>query len=227
MPNTKVNPADFTRITQAGLKAHGLAVANKAVLDPRLPPGCTDALAQDLAALGADVPTAAAKRTTAKAATRTQEQVLAEAYALVTAIRGAVHKKGAKDVQTAYGVGKKVSATVVKHVLAAIKIIVDRAKANTTEATSLGILSKDVQALEADYTAIAAADATQEAERANAPLTTKQRNQTAQRIVGAVVSIGTAGAIEFAKDQQKRDEFDALLAAVATTKAKKPPVVVA
>ncbi|MEO5729320.1 MAG: hypothetical protein ABI134_07580, partial [Byssovorax sp.] len=62
-------------------------------------------LTSDLLKLGADVPGALVTRSTAKTATKTQNEALAQGYSLVTAIRTAVSRRGAKaDVRAAYGV---------------------------------------------------------------------------------------------------------------------------
>lgn len=204
---------DFSAIVQVGLKAHNLAGAHQAALEPRLPSGLLDGLAADLTKLGGDVPGAQATRAEARAATASQDEALAQGYALVTAIRTAVQRSGAsKDVRVAYGVGVKTSARVVKQVKAAILQIVERANSHPAEASALGILSKDVTALEDDLATITSADDSQEQRRAGAPQSTKERNRTANRILGAVDRVVAAGVVEFAKAPETRAEFEALVA---------------
>jgi hypothetical protein len=90
----------------------------------------------------------------------------------------------------------------------AVQLILERAKANPAEAESLGIVQKDLDALA--LATLTAADNTQEKKRANAPLSTQERNRTANRILAAVARIEGAGRMEFADDEAKREGFEAL-----------------
>jgi hypothetical protein len=203
---------EFSGILRTGVSALNLAHAHEQVLDTRLPPGLLGEVAADLQKLGADVPGAEATREAARAATAIQDEALAQGYALVTAVRAAVLRNGAgKEVRKGYGVGAKTSAKVVKSVKAAISGIVERATAYPEEAASLGILPRDVEALQADLAAIIAADEKQDEQRAGAPQSTKERNRTANRVLEAVDRIVSAGVLEFAKDVEKRAEFEALV----------------
>jgi hypothetical protein len=178
---------DFSAVTQRGRKALDLASAHQAAIEPRLPAGTLDGLAADLQKLGAVVPGALVTRSAAKTATRSQNEALAQGYALVTAIRMSVQRHGAAaDVRAAYGVGMKTNPTVVKQVAAGITLILERAAAKPGEAAELGILQKDLLALGEDLKAITVADGEQEQARAGAPGATKERNRTANRILGAV-----------------------------------------
>jgi hypothetical protein len=203
---------EFNAILGRGLKALDLGNAHQAALVPRLPAGTLDGLAADLQKLGADVPSALVTRSTAKTATKSQNEALAQGYSLVTAIRSAVQKRGAAaDVRAAYGVGLKTSPTVVKQVAAGITLILNRAAAKPEEAASLGFLQKDFAALAEDLAAITSADGVQEKTRAGAPGATKERNRTANRVLGAVDEIMAAGVMEFAKEAGVRGEFEALV----------------
>jgi hypothetical protein len=123
-----------------------------------------------------------------------------------------VARSGASaDVRKAYGVGVKVSPKVVKDVKAAVAMIVDRATEKADEAKSLGILPKDVAALNTAKAAIQDADSDQEKKRASAPLSTKARNETGRRILAAVDRIIGAGVIEFAQSPTERAQFEALI----------------
>jgi hypothetical protein len=203
---------DFNAITRRGLKALGLAQTHQAALEPRLPAGTLDGLTADLQKLGADVPGALVTRSTAKTATVSQNEALAAGYSLVTAIRTSVARRGASaEVRAGYGVGVKTSEKVVKQVAAAISLILKRAGDKPAEAAELGILQKDLAALGEDLAAITAADGAQEAKRAGAPGATKERNRTANQILGAVDVIVGAGVLEFAKEAGVRGEFEALV----------------
>lgn len=210
---------EFAGILQTGISALNLATAHERALGARLPSGLLVDFAADLQKLGADVPGAEATREAARAATATQDETLAQGYALVTAIRAAVLRNGAgKDVRKSYGVGAKTSAKVVKSVKAAISSIVDRATTHPEEAAGLGILPKDVAALQEDLAAIVAADEKQDEQRADAPHSTKERNRTANRVLEAVDRIVSAGVLEFAKDAEKRAEFEALVSNTTSEK---------
>ena len=203
---------DFSLITQTGLKALQLAQDHKAELAARLSQSVLDALVTDLKNLGTVVPAALVQREVTKTATLTQDEALAQGYALVSAIRTAVVRKGATaEVRKAYGVGTATNPKIVKRVKAAISQIVDRAVAQPAEAASLGILQKDIDVLKADLQAITIADDTQEQQRAGAPTSTKERNRTANRILAAVDDVVAAGVLEFAKDAEKRAAFEALV----------------
>jgi hypothetical protein len=203
---------DFNAVTRTGLKALGLAQDHKAALEPRLAAGTLDGLSAALQKLGVEVPGALVMRSTAKTATVSQNEALAAGYSLVTGIRTAVQRRGAAaDVKKAYGVGAKTNPRVVKQVAAAIRVILERAGADPGEAAALGILQKDLVALADDLAAITSADGEQEKKRAGAPGATKERNRTANRILGAVDVIVAAGVVEFAKDGEVRAAFEALV----------------
>lgn len=203
---------DFSSITQNGLSALGLANSHKTLLEPRLPTGLIAQLESDLIHLGTIVPAAKQSKHTQQAFTLSQAEALAQGYALVTAIRTAVQRRGAPiDVRKAYGVGAKVNPTLVKDVLAAIGAIVDEANKNIAAAGAYGILASDITALSNARDAIQKADQAQEKVRNEAPLTTKLRNETAGRIVVAVDAIVSAGLIQFALDPKLRAEFEALI----------------
>jgi hypothetical protein len=110
---------------------------------------------------------------------------------------------------------------VVRDVSAMLQQIVERAAANPTEAAELGITPKDVDAMNAARAAIAHADRVQEQKRARAPLSTQERNRTANRIVAAVGRIAGAGVLEFARDPATRGAFEALRMPSRKKKAKK------
>jgi hypothetical protein len=203
---------DFSAVTQRGLKALALAQTHQAALEPRLPAGTLDRLTADLQKLGVDVPGALVTRSNAKTATKSQNEALAQGYLLVTAIRTSVVRRGAAaDVRAGYGVGAKTSEKVVKQVAAAISLILKRAGEKPAEAAELGILQKDLVALEEDLAEITAADGAQEGKRAAAPGATKERNRTANRILAAVDFVVGAGVVEFAKEAGVRGAFEALV----------------
>lgn len=210
---------DFSDIMQLGLKALHLASTHAAALADRLQ-GTEKNLAADLEMLAAVVPGAKQARAESIAATSAQTAALERAYERVKQVRAAVRRsKATKETLRAYGVGIAVKSNVVRDVKAILQQIVARAKDMPDEAAALGILKKDVDGLELSLAAITAADAKQEEKRASAPLSTQERNRTANRILGAVARIEGAGRMEFADDPETRAAFEALGAASRRKKA--------
>jgi hypothetical protein len=202
---------EFSGIIQLGLKASTLAVLHQTVLEPRLPPGTLTTLIEDLSLLGAIVPGARQVRQEAKVATAAQAAALRAGHARVKAVRAAVRKaRTSKEVQKAYGVGQVVNVALVRDVKSVLKQILDRASANPDEAASFGIVKKDLEAITAAHQAITDADKTQDHKQATAPLSTQDRNRTANRILGAVARIAGAGGLEFAEDPDVLAAFTAL-----------------
>ena len=202
---------DFSSITQLGLKALNLALSHAAALTPRLPRDMLKGLAEDLQSLGVVVPGAKQARVEAMSATTTQNAALQQGYSRVLQIRAAIRRaKAPAEVQHAYGVGVVVRAHVVRDVKAAIQQIVDRANLQPDEAASFGILRKDIDALTLALEAITDADTKQEQKRASAPLSTRERNRTANRILAAVARIEGSGRMEFAHDATTRASFEEL-----------------
>ncbi|MEP7124946.1 MAG: hypothetical protein ABJE95_28715 [Byssovorax sp.] len=144
--------------------------------------------------------------------TAAQNVALANCYALITAARTAVkNHQPDNHISLAYGVGTKTNRLVVKEVSAAAQKIVDRATAEPAEAQGFGIIDLDVNAINAALFALHAADLAQEAARAGAPLTTKERNTTARRIIAATKKIAGAGVLAFATNATVRATFEALI----------------
>ena len=218
---------DFAGITQLGLKASNLAILHQAALDPRLPPNTLSTLIGDLDLLDTVVPGAKQVRHEARVATADQDATLRAGHARVKAVRDAVKKaRASKEVQQAYGVGQTVNPLLVRDVKAALKLILDRGTANPSEAAGFGVLKKDLDAMSAVHQAITDADKVQEQKRAKAPLSTQDRNRTANRILDAVARIAGAGGLEFAEDAEVLAMFKALKPPPKTRKAgakKAPP----
>lgn len=203
---------DFVSITQVGLKAYDLGVANQASIEARLP-GTLAALAKDLDTLGVVVPGATQARNEAVAATAAQNALVRQGYAQVRAIRQVVRKAGAPaDVQRAYGVGRVTSPRRVRDVSAALQQIVDRAAAAPQEAAGFGLVAADVTTLRAFIAQLTTADAVQEKKRAGAPLSTKQRNVIGNRIVQTAAMIAGTGMRAFVSTPPVYASFEALMA---------------
>lgn len=218
---------DFTTIVQLALKSLNLALLHQALLDSRLPAGTVPNLISDLDRLGVVVPGARQVRHESKVATADQDAALRAGYARIKAVRTAVKKaRASKEVRQAYGVGVLVNRVVVRDVKAMLQQILDRAAKNPGEAAGLGILPKDVEAIAAAHQAITDADKVQEHKRATAPLSTQERNRTANRIIEAIGRIAGAGGLEFADDADELAKFQALKLPPKSKKgvAKKAPV---
>lgn len=210
---TDSKPAhDWVTILQRGLKAQDLAAKHQVEIDARIPPTVIPALTADLAALGAVVPAVISAKQGSMQHTAAQNVELVTCYALVTAARTAVkNHQPADDVSLAYGVGIKTNRGVVKEVSAAAQKIVNRAIERPEEAKGFGIIDADVSAIKAALAALHTADQAQETARAGAPLTTKERNTTARRIIAATKKIASAGVLAFATNATVRATFEALL----------------
>jgi hypothetical protein len=211
----------FTTITQLGLKGVNLALKYAAALDGRLPSGVVAGLIEDLDSMGIVVPGAKQARDEAKTATATQDALAEKGYELIRAVRAAVRKaRASKEVQKAYTVGQDIRDNVVKDVVAGLQQIIERASAMPSEAASVGILAKDVAAMVAARDALTGADKVQEQKRASAPLTTKERNIVANRVLAAVAWISGAGILEFAAAPETRALFEELKVTRKGKKAK-------
>jgi hypothetical protein len=211
--NQDVKPRkDFTVITQLGLTAYQLTQQYSTQLAGRLSATLVSTLQSDLTSLDVVIPAVLGARAGSKASTKAQNDALEAGYAYVTAVRHAVARMQPSESQkSAWGVGTKTKKTIVKDVVNALQGIVTRATAQPTEATGFGITTADVTTYKAQLTAIKAADQTQEATRANAPLTTKQRNVVLNRILSAVSAISGAGVLAFATSPTERASFEALV----------------
>lgn len=206
-------PKNITQITQSGLTAYNLATQYAAALTGRLTPATLVAdLGTNLASLGVVVPAAKTAHGVAVAATAAQNSALETGYQMLSAARLSVSRKSVDPaVRKAYGVGTRTSKLVVKDVTNGLQTIVNRATSNATEATALSILAADVTRYTAQIAAIKAADQAQEQARASAPLTTKQRNTTARKILDAIDEIAGAGVIAFDTSATERALFEALV----------------
>jgi hypothetical protein len=201
---------DFTIITQIGLKTVNLALAHKDAIEVRLP-GAINSLILNLDAVGVVVPGALQARNEARAATVAQNAMVEKGYSLVQAVRETIRTSGApKEVQRAYGVGQKTASDRVAAVKAALLQITGRASSEPEEAATFGIIAEDVAAMTALVNSLMGSNSTQEKKRADAPLTTKERNRTGHRILQTVTLIVGAGRIAFANDPDIRASFEAL-----------------
>lgn len=136
-----------------------------------------------------------------------------------------VAKVGApQEIRRAYGVGQRTDPARVRDVKAALQQIISRATSAPEEAAGFGLIAADVAALTTFLVALTDANTTQEKKRAHAPLSTKERNLTANRILQAAVLIAGAGMRVFADSPPTHAIFEALMAGTkkaAPSRAKK------
>lgn len=92
---------------------------------------------------------------------------------------------------------------------------------NPQEAAGFGLITADVDAIKVVLGSITDAATTQETKRAHAPLSTKQRNLTANRIMQASSRIAAAGLLAFPSSPLETASFEALMESTKRTKAKK------
>lgn len=206
--------AKFDALKQRGLKSVALATTHEAVLAPRLPPGHKAYLEDKLRQLGIAIPTQKAARERAKQLSVAQREAFGDLLALLTALRQNVKADSDSTAQDRkeYGVGLKLDPRNVEATLAASLSVLRVAREKPERAQLLGILPADLTKLEALYQAAKSADEAEDSTRANAPLTTKERNALVESVEAAVKKIGGAGVLAFAFDPKIRAEFEALLA---------------
>ena len=217
----------FAGIEQRAENAVQLALAHRAALEPRLDAGTIDQLQTDATSLGRAVPLMVTSKEAAKTATTDRNAAIAEAHTLVGAVHNLLIKKRVSvAVRRQYGVGARIAPDSVKDILSAIKTVLDRSERVSSEASSLGILPKDLERLRALQSAIDTKKSVVLNARGSAPIATRERNQAANRALAAILAISGAGALEFHPDPELRAEFEALAphetSRSKATKSKKP-----
>jgi len=199
----------FHRIIEKGVEAHRLATEHQ--LGERLPAGQMDGLAADVATLGSLVPGTEQRKGVGLGATETERSAIRRGADLVSAIRSVLAQaEVSADVRRAYGVGVNYNPRIIKGVVAAMDLVLDRVRKSPEEARSLGILESDIETLRATRSAILSADEGQAQEKAKSGSTIRERNQAAHRIQGAVGRIAAAGSLKYPSDP-RRSLFVALL----------------
>jgi hypothetical protein len=203
---------EWTTIVQTGLTGFNLATDYQAQLAGRLDPTLVAALGADLVSLGANVPAAKTAHGSAVAATALQNSALETGAQMASGCRlSVVHGTTDEGIRKSYGVARKMNKLVVKDVVAALQMIINRATAAPAEAAGFGILASDVGRYTKQIDIIAAADQAQEQARAKAPKAVKVRNETGRRILAAVGKIAGAGVIAFDTSPTERAKFEALV----------------
>jgi hypothetical protein len=200
----------FDNIIQSGLRATELAVRHG--LQDRLPADLLDQLADDIATLQSLVPEALEVRRVAQASTASEQAALAHGYELTRGLRALVRRSGAPaEVGKHYGVGATCSPKVHSEVVSLLEQILNRAEAQPAEATSLGIVSEDLERLRTALSSIHTADRVQRDLKIRSPKTTQSRKDVAARVMHAVRRVSGAGLAQFA-GQPAAVEFEGLIA---------------
>jgi uncharacterized protein YqgV (UPF0045/DUF77 family) len=204
----------FSSISIIGYKALDLVNAHKVEIESRLP-GVGEDLSKYLEAMSVVVPGAIQARNVVVAFTSAQNALLQQGCDRAREIRETVRRAGAAmEVRKAYGVGRPISPNHFGNVIAALQQIVQRATEAPEEAASFGLIDADVAALAKLIDALTEADSAQDQKRASAPLTTKERNRTGNRIIQTVVLIAGAGRSAFADEPSVRASFNELMEAL-------------
>ena len=99
--------------------------------------------------------------------------------------------------------------------------IVEAAESDEEAARSFGVLPSDLDRIREVRDRLSGADSTQESLKARAPLTTRERNIVANRIINATNRIAGAGILHFAGDKLAAAEFQKLLSAGSPKPKKK------
>lgn len=203
---------DATWLAERGNKALALARQHLKAVEPRLPAGLLAGLEEDIASLTERRTAVKRARVRSKLATVTQNQLLREIVAMISAVQGAARRRSdLKAAQKrAYGVGVRYGHRSVTAVSAVGSAIVDRASKHPEEARDLGLLDVEVAALRELLTKLNAQDQAQQKLIAERPLTTAARNRATRRVYEAIKRIAGTGAIAFAQDASRRAQFDAL-----------------
>lgn len=216
MNRIKVN-SRLSNIVAAGMRAH--ALATERAIGDKLPEGLLDSLYQDLTNLSVLIPGTDDARTGVRALTGKQMDACTRAYRRVAAMRRTVVRQTKSlDARRAYGVGERLSVRVVRDIVHALRVIIGRIEAEPAEATSYGFGAAHLEALKAMLADVGAVDTAQEKARVARPLSTRDRNAAARRVVKAVGVISDTGAFLFVDDDAKRSEFEAL-----ASRAGRPP----
>ena len=199
----------LSNIVARGRRA--LALVAQTSFEPKLPEGLADALERDIADLSSLIPGADDAETGVRARTARQKDVCRRAHRRIAAVRRTIVRQ-TKDLEArrAYGVGEQISERVVRDMVHALRLIIGRIEAQPAEARSFGFRDSHLGALRTMLADVLAADLDQESARVALPRSTRDRNAAAGRILKAVGIVSDFGAFEFADDDARRAEFEAL-----------------
>lgn len=206
---TKWATSDVSRVARGAL---ALALEQRAALEPRLAAGLLDGLTADLDAFDGKRAAATLASESLREATRSQDAAAKAAHAFLMAARGAVARNGASAAQrVAFGLKVPVKLEKVPSLVAGLDAFVGAAGRFPDVARDCGLLSADVDQARALRTALATADADQEAKKQTRKTPTAERAALQQRIEHAVDAIVSAGAVAFVLQPDVAARFRALV----------------
>ena len=199
----------FSHVVASGLRAQALAAETE--LGTRLPENLLETLKQDLINLSGLVPGTADAMTNVKTHTGKQQVACTRAFRRIAAIRRTVVRQTQNpDARRAYGVGERTNRKVVKDVVHSLRVIIARMEAQPEEMKSFGFVDGDLVTLRNLLTDVMSVDQVQEMARVERPNSTRLRDEAIRRVLRAVGIVSDIGAFQFADDDARREQFEAL-----------------
>lgn len=199
----------FDHVIHSGLRTHGVAL--RYPVGDRLQPGTLDRLLDDIETLKGLVPETVEVRRVAMASTAMERAALARGYEIVRGVRSLARAADvSSEVRKHYGVGAECNPKLHNDVVSVLEQILNRASAEPNEAARVGIADEDLANVRAALVEIRNADRVQRELKIKSPATRQTREEVAQRILGTVRRIASAGLARYA-NQPAVAEFQALL----------------
>lgn len=144
----------------------------------------------------------------AQDATADQNAQSTVVHGLLVALRSAIQAAGASaEVRRAYGVGKKLKATLTSSVIVASHDLLRRAKDNPEEARSFGILPEDLKELSTELARLEALDEKQQVLLSTQSLSSPERVAAAREVAALLRRLSAIGALHFKTDDTQRVFF--------------------
>lgn len=203
----------------AGKSALELAKQDKSILEPRLPAGVIDGLAEDLELLNEFIDEQRTAQVVKKAATRRQEDVAQRLYERIRIIREMVRRaRLPKEVQTTLGIGKTMRPTYVREVTTAAALVIAGYRQYTDGLRECGVLPADIQEIEQLRSSLITTDMEQEETKVTAKEKTALRNLALDRVERAIVRLTNAAQLAFIDNPERVQAYRALLVTKKTSK---------
>jgi hypothetical protein len=196
-------------------EAYRLLAEDRALIEPRLPPGAVDAFRADLDALAEAGVERIGDLMAQKGATGGNADLAREGHAVVMIVREQLRRQapGAAELHRAVGVGDNLRPHEVIRVLANLDQIVAQAGAGGDALVPYGVTVADVAEATRLADALRAKKRAQHARKTARARGTDDRHALQLRVESAIDRIGTAGKMEFRRDAVKRARYHALFTA--------------
>lgn len=213
MAAKKLNPpiqkdSELLHLVQRALS---IDAEKQQALEKRLGKGFFRKLAVEAEKMKAKTKARAVNADKAQDATADQDAQTAVVHGLLIALRNAIQAGGASaEVRHAYGIGKKLRATLASSVIAASHDLLRRAKDNPEEARSFGILPDDLKELSTELARLEALDEKQQALLATQSLPSPERIAAAREVAAMLRRLSALGALHFKSDDTQRVFFQSL-----------------